>query len=223
MTATVHSVRLGFSYSYVIEGDGGCVVVDTGPPRHERRILDRIRSLGAKDLRLIFITHAHLDHYGSAAALRRLTGAPIGIHRAVAGALARGETPLGHVRAWGRVIARLMPLFERRLKPEAAQADVLLEDGDRLDHYGVDATVLHTPGHTPGSSSLVVGERTAIVGDLASTRGRPHAQLFYASDWRALDESLRRLQLLGLERVYTGHGREPMSRVIFEKLRIKVT
>jgi hydroxyacylglutathione hydrolase len=115
-----------------------------------------------------------------------------------------------------------MPVFDRFMRPEGTHADMLFQDGRRLDAFGIDAEVLHTPGHTPGSITLVVEGRYAFVGDLVSTRGGPHAQLFYATDWEALDRSLRRLQERDFERVYTGHGGRPMSGKAFKALRVRV-
>ena len=222
MPVNVHTIRVGVSFCYLVEGDDGVVLVDAGFRGHERKIIRHLHRLDHKDLRLVFVTHAHMDHYGSAAALRRLTEAPVGIHSADREAMARGQTPLGDVRGWGKVMKRLMPLFERFKGPEPAQADVLFEDRARLDEFGIDAEVLHTPGHTPGSSTLVVEGRIAFVGDLVSTRGRPHAQLFYATNWSALARSLRRLQGLDLEQVFTGHGPRPMSGRAFKRLRARV-
>ncbi len=205
---------MGMARAYLIESDAGLILVDAGSPGHERSVLRRMQALRRDDLRLIFITHAHLDHYGSAAALRRLTGAPIAIHRADAGAMARGETPLGSVRGRGRLLKALLPLLEPALRLEPTRPDFLLDDGDHLRTCGLDtldATVLHTPGHTPGSSCLIVEGQVAFVGDLLSTTGRPSAQRFFADNWALIPESLARLQALRPERVYTGHGRRPLS------------
>ena len=194
------------------------MLVDAGLPRHEQSVLRRMRALGRDDLRLIFITHAHLDHYGSAAALRRLTGAPIAIHRADGDAMAGGETLLGSVRGRGRLLQALLPLFEPYLRPEPTLADFLLDNGEDLRAYGLDAAVLHMPGHTPGSSCLLVEGRLAFVGDLLSTTGRPHVQRFFADDWSLIPEGLARLQALRLEWVYVGHGRCPLSGEALQRL-----
>lgn len=188
------------------------MLVDAGLPGQERAILRRVQAAGGGRLRLIAITHAHLDHYGSAAALRRLTGAPIAIHRTDGEAMARGETLLGKpllgtVRGWGKVVQALLPLFERVLRPEPTPADLCMEEGDGLERFGLEATVVRTPGHTPGSICLVVEGRLGFVGDLLSTNGRPHVQRLYAQDWSLLQESLHRLHGLGLARLYPGHGR----------------
>jgi hydroxyacylglutathione hydrolase len=209
LTVTVHTIRTLWSNAYLIENPHGVYLVDTGAPGSEPTILRALRALGRSDLRLIFLTHAHFDHDGSAATLRRITGAPVAIHRADAPYLARGETPIGSVshNLTGRLGHMLLPLLPAvGQAPESLQADVLLEDGDRLDAYGLDAVVVHTPGHTPGSSTLLVERRLAFAGDLLSSRSRPQPQRFYATDWSQLPESLRRLQTLHPEWVYPGHG-----------------
>ncbi len=218
MPLQVHNIPMGIAPARLIGSDASLVLVDAGLPRYEHRVLRRMRALGLDDLRLIFITHAHLDHYGSAAALRRLTGAPIAIHRADGDAMGRGETPVGSVRGWGRLLLALLRLLGPYLQPEPTPPDVLLDDGSDLCAYGLDAVVLHTPGHTPGSSCLIVEGRIAFVGDLLSTTGRPHVQRYFADDWSLIPESLDRLQALEPEWVYAGHGRHPLSGEVLQRL-----
>jgi glyoxylase-like metal-dependent hydrolase (beta-lactamase superfamily II) len=216
---TVHSVWAGLGCAHLVAGAEGWVVVDTGSPGHARSILRRIARLGGGDIALIYLTHAHFDHYGSAAALRRRSGAPIAIHSADAEAMARGETRLGTVRGRGWLGQLLLPLAQALLRPEATTADLTVEDGDTLRAYGLDATVLHTPGHTPGSSSLIVGGRLAFAGDLISAAVRPHAQRLYADDWAALAHSLERLQARHPTQTYAGHGRKPVGDPTLQRLR----
>jgi glyoxylase-like metal-dependent hydrolase (beta-lactamase superfamily II) len=198
--------------AYLIESETGLVLVDTGARRSEERILRKMREIGHSDLALIYITHAHLDHYGSAALLRGRTGAKIAIHRADADDLAKARTQLGSARGIGVIKRALLPLTMPLLKPEPTPPDMVLDDGDHLDIPGLDARVLHTPGHTPGSSSLIVQGRFAFAGDLLSTNWYPHAQSFFALDWGALPKSLGRLRACDPELVYTGHGTKPMTR-----------
>jgi len=213
---------LGLSQAYLLETDAGAVLVDAGSPHQERVILRHLQALGAGNgcrfLQLIFITHAHLDHYGSAAALRRLTGAPVAIHRADAEAMARGETRLGLARGRGKLMRLLLPLVELCLRPEPVTPDLLLEDGDRLGDYGLETRVIHTPGHTLGSSCLIVEEQLGFVGDLLSNTGRPHLQSLYAEDWSLLRQSYAQLQGIELETVYPGHGRRPVSGKALQQL-----
>jgi hydroxyacylglutathione hydrolase len=225
----VHAVPLGLSQAYLIEGDAGLVLVDAGSPHQERIILRHLRALRSADasppnlnrvpsIHLIFITHAHLDHYGSAAALRRLTGAPVAIHRADAEALAQGETRIGSTRGIGKFMPLLLPLVELCFRPEPVTPDLLLEDGDRLDDFGLEARVIHTPGHTLGSSCLVVEGRIGFMGDLLTNNGRPSLQRLFAEDWSLLRQSYARLQGIELETAYPGHGRRPVSGKVLQRL-----
>jgi glyoxylase-like metal-dependent hydrolase (beta-lactamase superfamily II) len=82
MIIQVHPLKLGFFFqAYLIETPDGLFLVDCGMPGHEKTILRAMQRLGRQDLKLIFITHAHVDHAGSAAALKRLTGVQVAVHR----------------------------------------------------------------------------------------------------------------------------------------------
>lgn len=214
----IHAIGLRMSRAYLIETENGLVLVDAGLRGEENRILAAMSRLGRDDLRLIYITHAHLDHYGSAAALKRITGAPIAVHQADVEAMAAGQTRLGEARGQGRLLAALLPLAHPLLRPEPAEADIPLEDDQRLDELGLDAVALHTPGHTFGSTCLVVEGRLAFSGDLVTTTGGPHAQRAFAEDWNQVWPSVRRLQASRPEWVYPGHGRKPLSGSDLQKL-----
>jgi glyoxylase-like metal-dependent hydrolase (beta-lactamase superfamily II) len=204
----------------LLEAPQGLTLVDCGSSRQERWVLQAMQRLGRSDLRLIFITHAHLDHYGSAAALRRLTGAPVAVHRDDAGAMALAQTNVGQARSYGRLVWLILPLAELLLRPTPLEADLLLEDGDDLGIDGLLARVLHTPGHTPGSACLIVQDRLAFAGDLILTTFRPHVQQLYAQDWSLIPSSLARLQALRPEWIYPGHGQYPLRGDALQKLEV---
>jgi hydroxyacylglutathione hydrolase len=206
----IHNLDMGLSRAYLLESQAGLYLVDAGMPGLHEKVFRYMRSLGRRDLRLIFITHAHLDHYGSAAALRRLTGAKLAIHLADAKAMSHGETPLGDVRGRGQIVKYFLPLLRPFLKLEPVQPDLTPTDGDVFESFDLNASLLHLPGHTPGSSALLVEEKHAFVGDLLSTSGIPHLQRYYASDWRQIPDSLVSLQAHHPLWVYPGHGSHPL-------------
>jgi len=216
----VHGVLAGIGWAYLIESQHGLVLVDAGSRGWERRILNVLKMLGRDDLRLILITHAHLDHYGSAAAIRRATGAPVAAHRDDAPAMIRGETNLGTVRSWGKLIDWSMPVVQRVLKPPSTQTDIFVDDGWRLDDFDLNAVVVHTPGHTPGSISLVVEGGLVFAGDLVSARGWPHAQWFYATDWSEIGKSITRLKTYNPAWIYTGHSGGAIRGDAFQKIKL---
>ncbi len=208
MNLTIHTLTLGFVQSYLIESPAGLYLVDCGMPGREKDILAAMRRLGRQDLKLIFITHAHADHTGSAAALKRMTGAPLAIHRLDAEALAAAKM-IARNRRW--YVRLLMSFFTRLIRLQPVQADVLLEDGDSLEAYGLPGQVFHLPGHSPGSACLFLEDGSGFVGDLVSTTGQPHLQHDIVDDAERLRASYRRLRSLGLQRVYVGHGQRSLS------------
>jgi glyoxylase-like metal-dependent hydrolase (beta-lactamase superfamily II) len=219
----VHSLRLGLGRAYLLEHDSGVVLIDSGSPGHERQVMRLLERLGRPDLRLIFITHAHLDHYGSAAALRRISGAPVAIHRLDAVDMAQARTNVGKARSFGHLLRVSIPLAEALLRLEPTQADFLLDDGDDLGIAGVKARVLHAPGHTAGSACLIVQDSLAFAGDLILTTGYPRIQQFLAQDWSLIPSSVRRLQALRPEWVYPGHGSFALRGDELQKLEARLT
>jgi glyoxylase-like metal-dependent hydrolase (beta-lactamase superfamily II) len=217
-TLRIHYVAAGAANVYLLEVAEGLVMVDAGLSYAAGTIQNRIEQLGGT-LCLIFITHAHIDHYGAAAELRRITGAPIAIHSADAAAMAAGETQLGNVRNW-EWTERPLPMVERMIKVEPTAANILVEDGERLTECGLDATVIHTPGHTAGSSTLLVDEAYAFAGDLISTAGGLHVQTSYAQDWSQIAPSIDKLRALEPAYVFPGHGREAVTDEIFQQMEI---
>jgi hydroxyacylglutathione hydrolase len=211
-TVRVEGFDAGMCRVYLIETKSGLFLVDAGSPGEEKRILRHIKKYSDKKLRLIFITHGHFDHYGSAAALRRLTGAFIAIHKDDAQAMAEGRTELDSVGSLGVIGRPMLPLAEKVLKPEKTKADLLLSDGDRLDSLGLSAVVIHTPGHTKGSSTLFVLDSLAFVGDLIAARPWAELQCYYANSWSEINRSLFKLKKLSPARVFAGHGSRVLTR-----------
>lgn len=207
ITMQIHPIPCGLGIAFLIETTRGLYLVDCGSPQQEAPVLAKMRELGRSDLRLIWITHAHYDHYGSAAALRRATGARIGAHAADAVFLAAGKSPVGTPRGRGFVyiVAQPVAMLLRPLPP--TPPDFTLQDGDTLERYGLDASVLHTPGHTPGHTCLLLEDGTAFAADLVSGGAQPALQRLIAVDWSQLPTSLVRLQAAQPEWFYTGHSR----------------
>jgi hydroxyacylglutathione hydrolase len=208
MTVNVHPLTLGFVQAYLIETPDALFLVDCGMPGQEKRILPVIQRLGRQDLKLIFITHAHTDHTGSAAALKRLTGAQVAIHRLDAQALRTATMPARR-RSW--LLRQVMGLVTRLVRLQPVEPDLVLEDGDSLERYGLPGAVVHTPGHSPGSCCLVLEDGRGFLGDLVSTTRQPHLQHQIVDDWGQLQASYQRLRGLGLKQAYVGHGSRSLS------------
>jgi hydroxyacylglutathione hydrolase len=218
MAETVIQINTGnFTNVFLIQGHAGCVLVDTGNPGKADRILERLakRGVAPDDIRLILLTHGHTDHFGSAAELRERTGAPVAIHALDAEALRQGIHQPDSLQPTSWPIALLMRLSALRnlVAPDHAPAfepDIVFEEEWRLDEYGIAGRVLPTPGHTPGSVSVLLDSGEAIVGDmvigdflrLLRRPGLPIVAWDLERNW----ESVRQFLDLSPRTIYTGHG-----------------
>jgi glyoxylase-like metal-dependent hydrolase (beta-lactamase superfamily II) len=202
----IHPISCGLGYAFLIEGDAGLVLVDCGSPHQEKKVFTTMDALGRHDLKLIWITHAHYDHYGSASALHAKTGAPVGVHPADAETLRAGRSDLGVTRGIGHLFPLGLGIVNFFVPLPPVNPEVLLEDGASFTDYGIAAQVFHTPGHTPGHSSLWLEDGTLIIGDLIGQDSRVRKQTLLATDWQALEESFARMQALKPSRVYSGHS-----------------
>lgn len=209
MSMQIHTLFTGIANTHIVEDTKGVVVIDAGMPHQARRIVNQVRALGhsPQDIRVILLTHGHIDHAGSAVALRRLTGAPIALHRADARLIATrnlkippGRTSTvdavgGVLRAFGWV----MPL-------ETFTPDVWLDDGMSLRDFGIDARVVHTPGHTMGSVSVAFEDGTAFVGDAILNLLHVSFPLWW-EDPACARESACKIRALEPRVCYSGHGK----------------
>lgn len=172
-----------------VDESGRAAVIDPGldTPELQRLLREKTTAVDA-----ILLTHGHADHISGAAALRDQTGAPIGIHTLDD---EYTDGPLCMANECGYPFAPF-------------RADRLLEDGDTVSFGGETMTVLHTPGHTPGSVCFLhEGDRVLFTGDtlFCLTAGRTD---FPRGSHDDLMQSLRRLRDLdGDYVVYPGHER----------------
>jgi hydroxyacylglutathione hydrolase len=209
----IYSKRLGINCCYVIK-DGGCVMIDAGPSKSEQAIEGWLGEIGIQpeEILLIVLTHGHFDHVGSALGVKEITGAKIAIHEQDQEPLENGVVVWAPgVTTWGRVVYTiLMPLVKAMYQFPGAQADVVLRDeGLSLAEYGIPGRVIHTPGHSPGSVSVLLETGDAFVGCMAHNilpfRLRPGLPIF-ADDLPQVRESWRPLLERGAETIYPAHG-----------------
>jgi hydroxyacylglutathione hydrolase len=187
------------------------ILIDTGRPQDFAAIVKALQQHGVApaDLGLILHTHGHWDHCGSTAQLRPFTSAPIAIHAADAPMMRRGDN--GVLRPTCLFARAFKPLLDRSFP--GTQPDLLIEREMDLAEFGVHARVVFTPGHTPGSISLLTTAGEAIVGDLimGGYLGgwlRPHQPglHYFAEDLHAVRASIRKLLALAPAVVYPAHG-----------------
>jgi hydroxyacylglutathione hydrolase len=91
-------------------------------------------------------------------------------------------------------------------KSDRFKPDVYVEDGYNLTEYGVDAKVLHIPGHSKGSIGILTGDGDLFCGDLLTNTDKP-ALNSLIDDLTTANASVEKLKRLKINTVYPGHGK----------------
>ena len=208
ITKQVIPINLGMVKAFLIKGEK-VILVDTGLPQSFEKIKKFLseNEINPKDISLIILTHNHLDHTGSVKQMKALTGAKILIHNKEAEGLAKGiSSPVQARSLLAKVIMKLM----KEPKIESFKADLLLEDYLNLNDFGVNGSVIHTPGHTTGSLSVLLDNGEAIVGDMISGKSGKDDSIakypFIWNDINAIKDSLKNLLSKGAKTFYNAHG-----------------
>lgn len=141
----------------------------------------------------IVVTHAHIDHIASALELKQITGAPIFYNAA--------DLPL-------TAMMEMQAAWIGVETPEVKPPDHSPADAEQIGVRGIDAQVLHTPGHTEGSLCLFVPAQSVLLaGDtlFAGSIGRTDLP---GGNYGKLIQSIRErlLPLPGSTVVIPGHG-----------------
>jgi hydroxyacylglutathione hydrolase len=144
-------------------------------------------------VRQIVVTHAHIDHIASAQELKRITGAPILFHQADLAQLAIMDQQAAWINA---------------AVPDVRPPDHSPADAEHITVRGIDAEVIHTPGHTEGSLCLYIpATNTLIAGDTLFAGGIGRTDFPGGNDRKIMTSIRERLLPLPEDTlVIPGHG-----------------
>ncbi len=176
---------------YIIANDmSEAVIVDPGGPEAVR-IVEELR---AKEIEIkhVLVTHGHFDHLGWATEVQKATeGARVYLHSAE-------RESYEEFQSW-------MPRLGFT-NVELREPDIWVQEGDIIRASGLKFEVMHTPGHSPGSSTFIM-DMDAYVGDCLFKGSIGRTDLPF-SDPRQMEQSLHRLmsEIDPRSRVLPGHG-----------------
>jgi hydroxyacylglutathione hydrolase len=218
---------LGMVNSYLVKQEG-LILVDTGLPKvgsyKGMNLKKALKSLSSEpgDIRLILITHGHYDHIGLLSDLKTLTGAKVAVSQHEREWVEKGLRPLPKaVTLWGRMLLAYEKMSLGWMKVSPTKVDIVLEDkAFSLQPFGIHGKVIYTPGHSPGSVSLILDTGEAFVGDL-TMNGLPFrigpGMPIMADDVAAVRVSWRTVLDNGAKTIYPAHGK-PFQAEVLRKL-----
>lgn len=204
-------IRRGYVNAFII-ADGPLALIDSGLPGQAKVFLKHIARIGSRpeDVQHIAVTHHHVDHTGSLAALVGLTHAKVYVHPLDA-PITRGDAPVSGPNPRSRAGRTLWPVIKRitprQLPP--LRIDHEVQDGEDLPIAG-GLRAIHTPGHTAGHVSYLWPRHGGVlfVGDAAGHMfGRLGAPIgMFTEDMDRARESIRKIAALEFDSACFGHG-----------------
>ncbi len=201
--AKVERIKCGNGNCYIVSDNGNAVLVDTSLEKYREKILSACKPY---KMRLLVLTHGHIDHAQNAAFLAKELDIPIAMHRADECLIADNNAQELHAHTLlGKLVLKVSvdSTFKEQFPPFVP--DVYLSEGDTLEEYGIPAEVISLPGHTDGSIALDIDRKTLIVGDALMNMFYPTVSMLY-HDRAEMLKSAARISALGDRLIYFGHG-----------------
>lgn len=184
-------------YILVDEKTKKCALVDPGGAKD--KILNYIKS-NSLQLEYILLTHAHGDHIGSVNYIKSKSGAKVVAHSEEKELLLDNRKNLSYSMHCG---------------PQEVDADIYVNDKDKLDLGELRLSFIHTPGHTKGCMCIRVNNEM-FTGDtlFAGSIGRTD---LYSGSYKQIEKSLKKLSKYEDNiNIHPGHG--PSSTLGIEKV-----
>jgi glyoxylase-like metal-dependent hydrolase (beta-lactamase superfamily II) len=194
------------------------ILIDTSPKNKWNKLEKQLIDLNINHVDYLFLTHTHFDHAANAHKIKEKYNSLVFVHKTEASYLTSGDNiiPDGTNIITRSIINLFAYRVFRRLSYEPCQPDILVNSSLDLKEFGFNAYIIHTPGHTVGSMSIVVDNEVAIVGDAMFGISKWSVFPPYANDIKQMIKSWGRLLETDCSVFVPAHG-SANSRVLVQK------
>ena len=211
--ATISILDLDKVNCYLIETEKGFILIDTGFSK-SRLIIDVFLSNNGitpenQKLKLILLTHGDFDHTGNARYLKEKYNSAIAMHNDDIGMVDHGDISWNrNMNAFMRILGKLMTVLlgMQLKKDDRFLPDIILENEQKLDEYGLSAEIITLPGHSKGSIGVLIEDGHFFCGDILENNKQPDRAKM-VSNSNGMKKSIEKISSLEFNYVYPGHGR----------------
>ena len=209
----IERIKCGNGNCFLISEKGSAILVDTSRTKYRDKILDACKG---KNIKLIILTHGHVDHVQNAAFLSEKLNAPIAMHHADDD-LSKDNLlePLYAHKLLGKLILALSVKSFQRDEIPPFEVELFLTDGDTFEEYGIEAEIIELPGHTKGSIGILVGQQELIVGDALMNMSYPAKSMLYGN-WPQVQQSADKISDSPARIIHFGHGNSVPNRALWK-------
>lgn len=208
----------GRSNVFLLTNGRADILIDTGPGFMWETLQKRLGQLQINKIDLLILTHSHFDHAANAAKIREKYNSRVIIHESEAGYLATGDNilPSGTNTVTKFLVRTFAGKFRSIALYQPCKYDYTVDDIFELSDFGFNAYLMHTPGHTSGSVSVITDNEIALVGDTMFGVFRRTVFPPFASDPGQLLNSWEKLLKTGCRLFIPSHG-SANSKALVEK------
>lgn len=193
---------------YLLDCDSFAILIDTAREKYRDYL---IKKLEGYNITLIILTHGHIDQIGNTAFLSKHFNAKVAMHSDDYKLSKNNSIHNIYVNSFLGNFLRFTSLKAlKKVTTENFEPDIFFSDGDSLNKFGLDARIIHIPGHTKGSIGVLLNKNELIVGDTFMNVIYPTEALI-VEDIDMLRKSVLKVSLLDIRLLYPGHGKEITS------------
>ncbi len=207
--ADIHRIVSGNVNCYIVTNNDKAIMIDTGRKKCREKILEKCKEYHVS---LIVLTHGHMDHCQNAAYLANALHIPVAMSEKDMDMIPDNRKQYMSAKTFlGKIVLSVsLSSFEKETL-DVFEPTIYLKNGDNLNEYGIDATVVELPGHTKGSIGLEVEGDKLFVGDALMNMFYPTVSMLYVDEQKMLS-SAKYISELGERTIYFGHGKPKPNR-----------
>ena len=201
-------IHMAFVNAFLVKVEKGFVLIDTGLAMHWEKLESELISAGClpDKLKLVLITHGDFDHTGNCSKLQENYKCKIAMHKDDSLMVEQGVFLKRKVRTLAaKIFSVLRRLQRRKFTFDKFKPDIFITDGQNLNEYGFNASIVHIPGHTRGSIGIITDDGILFAGDTFTNRRKPDIAT-YIENSAQLKNSIARLKKMNIKTIYPGHG-----------------
>lgn len=214
----VNIINIHRTNFYLLKCKEGHLLIDAGWNGQYNNFKKALYKLGVSidSIKFILITHHHYDHTALVQNIREETKCKIIVHKDEAGYIEKGISHTDEDKQFdicSHLLNIIVSVFIKdSYRPIALNESDIIVDNDNYDIYdltGIKGRILHTPGHSKGSISLLLSNGDAFVGDAAMNILKVFGHKYRpikAEDYSEVYKSWEKLIRSGTKNIYPSHG-----------------
>ena len=200
----IYMKRLNYFNVYVIKGKDGDILIDTGFIGMKRRLM---KFLDKFNIKLIILTHAHLDHAWNASYIKEKYNCEILMGKDdlvnIDHSNVKSQPSMKKYKTWTKLMNKGMNI----LKQKEFTPDILIDEDTELNQFGLDLKIVNLKGHTNGSIGVLYKDKL-FAGDSLVNRKRKYVEIAYQNQNNEYaTETFKKIIDLNPDMIYIGHDK----------------